>query len=283
MVFIEEKHSFLRSLSDQPKQRALFALVSGEAFETNQNGFPEIDSIYYSSIKAIKRNSKEEFNVQYNKISKRKVSENSTAPFIHDDFFIFTLVIGVIKFKCENEWLLRVISMRANNVTTTTFKNLLTTNYQSKANSQSLVLVFLFLMDKTKITNEQLVEAYFGMSDTSQSFNNDFIRIIHYRAFDIIIQFKLPRDTDEVSRLLEFETRFKKRINIFTYITYNGLLLLILFGAYNLLHSLPEDIKSKINEVGIIIGIGGIGLFGNIIPRLRSKFKESILKVFGYR
>lgn len=283
MVFIEEKHSYLSSIADQPKQKALFALVSDESFVGQPNEVSETDAIYYSSIQAIKQNAKASFNTQYAKISKRKVSENSAAPFVHDDFLIFTLVIGVLKFGCDKDWLLGVIRNRAKGKTTTTFENLLTGNYQSKANNQSIVLAFLFLLDKSRITNDQLNEAYGAMSDTKESFNNDFIRIVYYRAFDIIIQFKPPRDTDEISRLLEFESRFKKRINVFAYLSYNTLLLLFLIGAYKLLHSLPEDIKSKINEVGIIIGIGGVGLFGNIIPKWKAKFQELILSIFGYK
>jgi len=283
MVFIEEKHSYLSSLADQPKQKALFALVSDETWVNQPNEVSETDAIYYSSIQAIKKNLKADFITQYGKISKRKVSKNSAAPFVHDDFLIFTLVIGVLKFECDKDWLLGVIRNRTKGKITTTFENLLTGNYQSKANNQSMVLVFLFLLDKSKITNDQLNEAYNAMSDTKESFNNDFIRIVCYRAFDIIIQFKLPRDTDEVSRLLEFESRFRKRINVFTYLAYNTLLLLLLIGAYRVLHSLPEDIKSKINEIGIIIGIGGVGLLGNIIPKLKTKFQELILRAFGYR
>lgn len=283
MVFIEEKYRYLSSLAEQPKQNALYALVNEGTFQPPQNNVSETDDIYFSSVQAIKGSSKEGFNSQYEKISKRKVSENSTAPFIHDDFLIFSLVIGVIKFDSEKSWLLGVIRSRAKNATTTTFENLLTGNYQSKANIQSLVLVFLFLLEKSKISNDQLVESYNAISDTQQSFNSDFIRIIHYRAFDIIIQYKLPRDTDEVARLLDFETRFKKRINVFSVIFYNTLLLLILIGAYRLLHSLPDDWKSKINDVGIIIGIAGVGLLGNIIPKLKMKFQELILRAFGYR
>lgn len=283
MVFIEEKHSYLSSIADQPKQKALYALVSDEPFTAQPNEVSETDAIYYSSIQAINKTAKADFDTQYGKISKRKVSENSAAPFVHDDFLIFTLVIGVLKFDCDKNWLLGVIRNRAKGKTTTTFENLLTGNYQSNANNQSIVLALLFLLDKSKITNNQLNEAYNAMSDTKESFNNDFIRILHYRAFDIIIQFKLPRDTDEVSRLLEFESRFKKRINVFTYLAYNTLLLLFLIGAYKLLHSFPDDIKSKINEVGIIIGIGGVGLFGNIIPKWKEKFQELTLRAFGYR
>lgn len=200
MVFIEEKHSYLSSIADQPKQKALYALVSDDTFVGQPNEVSETDAIFYSSIQAIKKNTKADFDTQYAKISKRKVSENSAAPFVHDDFLIFTLIIGVLKFDCDKDWLLGVIRNRTKGKTTTTFENLLTGNYQSKANNQSIVLAFLFLLYKSKITNDQLNEAYNAMSDTKESVNNDFIRIVYYRAFDIIIQFKLPRDTDEVSR-----------------------------------------------------------------------------------
>lgn len=284
MVFIEEKHSYLSSLADQPKQKALYALVSDENVEAKPSEVSETDAIYYSSIEAIKKNSKENFNAQYAKISKRKISENSTAPFVHDDFLIFTLVIGVLKFDCDKDWLLGVIRNRAKSKTTTTFENLLTGNYQSKANNQSLVLAFLFLLDKSKITNDQLNEAYNVMSDTKEAFNNDFIRIVYYRAFDIIIQFKLPRNTDEVSRLLEFESRFKKRINVFSIITYNLFIVGILVGAYKILQLLPEDKKLVVNDLNLIIGLGAIiGLSGNFIPKMKTKFKELILRAFGYR
>lgn len=284
MVFIEEKHSFLISLADQPKQKALYSLVTDETFVTQPDEVSETDAIYYTSIKAIKRNAKADFDTQYAKISKRKVSENSAAPFVHDDFLIFTLVIGVQKFECDKDWLLAVIRNRAKGKTTTTFENLLIGNFQSKANNQSLVLIFLFLLDKSKITNDQLNEAYHSLSDTKELFNNDFIRILYYRAFDIIIQFKLPRDTDEVSRLLEFESRFKKRTKVFSTIIYNLFIVVILFGAYKILQSLPEDKKLIVNDLNQIIGLGAIiGLSGNFIPKLKTKFQELIFAIFGYQ
>ncbi|MGY8914372.1 MAG: hypothetical protein ACKVJF_04715 [Flavobacteriales bacterium] len=283
MVFIEEKHIFLRSLSDLPKQKALIALVSSETFNFSQSNISETDAIYFSSIQSIKENSKANFKIQYDKISKRKVSENSVAPFIHDDFLIFTLVTGVLKFELEKAWLLDVVSKRAKNTTTTTFENLLTGNYQSKANIPSLILTFLFLSDKPKITNELLVEAYNSMSDITQSFKNDFIRIIHYRAFDLIIQFKLPRDVDRISQLLEFETIFKKRIKYFSIIVYNVFLILILYSAYRVLQYLPEDKKLVLNDLNLIIGLGAlIGFSGNFIPKLKTKIKQLMLRIFGY-
>lgn len=283
MVFIEEKHSYLRSLVDQPKLKALYALVSDDTFPAKPNEVSEIDTIYYSSVQAIKKKAKEDFNTQYVKISKRKVSENSAAPFVHDDFLIFTLIIGVLKFDCNKDWLLGVVRKRAKGKTTTTFENLLTGNYQSKANNQSMVLAFLFLLDKSKITNDQLNEAYYAISDTKESFNNDFIRIVHYRAFDIIIQFKLPRDTDEVSRLLEFESRFKKRINVFSMIAYNIFLACFLYGLYKFLNFLPEDKKLVVDDLSLILGFWGIlGFSGNFIPKVKIRFQKLVFKAFGY-
>lgn len=282
MVFIEERHSFLSELADKPKQKALFTLVSDESFQSSNNEVSETDAIYYACIEAIKNNHKERFNAQFSRISKRKVSQNSTAPFVHDDFLIFTLVIGVLKFDSEKEWLLGVINSRAENAITTTFENLIKGNYQSKANIQSLILVFLYLMDKSKITNEILVEAYKAMSDTNQPFNNDFIRIIHYRAFDIIIQFKLPRNADEISKLMEFEARFKRRVNVLSYIIYNAFLLVVLIVTYKIYDSMPEDFKKQINDLVVILGLAGTGLLANLIPKLRIKTKVILMRAFGY-
>ena len=283
MVFIEEKHSYLSSIADQPKQKALFHLVSDESFAGQPNEVSETDAIYYSSIQAIKKNEQAGFETQYTKISKRKVSENSAAPFVHDDFLIFTLVIGVQKFDCDKDWLLGGIRNRTKGKTTATFENLLTGNYQSKANNQSMVLIFLFLLDKSKITNDQLNGAYNAMSDIKESFNNDFIRIVHYRAFDIVIQFKIPRDSDEVSRLLGFESRFKKRIGAFSYVVYNGFLVIILIIAYRVYHTLPEDKKIAINDFNLVVSLGAlIGLSGNFIYKWRVAFRAWLYKIFGY-
>ncbi len=136
---------------------------------------------------------------------------------------------------------------------------------------------------KSKITNDQLNVAYNEMSDTNQSYNNDFIRIVHFRAFDIIIQFKLPRDMGEVSRLKEFESRFKKRIEIFSIVAYNLLVFGIIYGAYRVLDFLTEDEKQFLIDLNLILGFSAIiGLSGNFIPTLKDKFQKLILKVFGY-
>lgn len=282
MVFVKERHDYVTSIAEQPKLMALFALFSDTSFSYPVKDISEIDSIYYSCIWSIKTNSKKDFINHYGKISKRKISANSIAPFIHDNFLIYALIIGVLKFDLEREWLINIVGYKAKNNIKTTFENLLASNYQSKANNQSIVLTFLFNHDKKKINDELLVEAYESITNPDQLNNNDFIRILNYIAFDIVIKFKLPRDADEISRLLEFKARFKKRINIFSYIVYNSLLIFFVYGIYSFFHALPEDSKANINEIAIITGITGFGLLGNIIPKWKTIFHSLMLKAFGY-
>jgi hypothetical protein len=281
MVFVEERQKFLANIAELPKQNALFCLLFEESFYQKKDGLAETDSIYYYSVQAIKYESKNEFNTQYAKISKRKVSKGTVAPFVHDDFLIFILILGVLKFELEKDWLLGVIRTRAKNAITKTFENLLTGNNQSNDNLPSLVLVSLYLLDNSQITDKLLVEAYNSITNNKQICKDDFIRIVNYRAFDLIIQFKFPKDIDEMHKLLGFEKRFKKRIKVFSWVIYNLMLLAILYISYVVLQGLSEDLKSKINDVGVIMTIGGLGILGNF-PKLNVKFQNLLLKALGY-
>jgi hypothetical protein len=71
---------------------------------------------------------------------------------------------------------------------------------------------------------------------------------------------------------------------VFSIIAYNIFIIGILVGAYKFLQLLPEDKKLVVNELNLLIGLGAIiGLSGNFIPKLKTKFQELILRAFGYR
>ncbi|MCD4734436.1 MAG: hypothetical protein K8R53_00195 [Bacteroidales bacterium] len=283
MVFIEERHKYLSQIKEQAKLNAFYSLLWNESFQPHESDLSETDGIYYAIIQSILKGSRKEFVQQYSKISQRKISKDSNAPFLHDDFLIFTLIIGVLKFNADKEWILKVIHARVSNPTTTTFENIINGNFQSKANLQSLVLVFQSILNQSKISNVLLNDAYESLTNIKHSLYDDFIKMIYFKAFDLIILFKIPREADEISRLLVFESTFLKRIKVFAYISYHVLLLLLLIVAYKILHSLPDEVKDNINEIGIIIGIAGIGLFGNIIPKWRTMYQKLVLRVFGYK
>lgn len=268
---------------EQPKLCALYSLLWNKPFEAPSDNVSETDNIYYAALQSIRLGSRKDFHRQYSKISQRKISKDSSAPFLHDDFLIFSLLLGIIKFDSDDEWLLKVVHARASNAITTTFENILSGNFQSKSNIQSLILVFHSFLSREMISNDLLNEAYESLTDTKQSYNSDFIKLTHYKAFDLIIEYKVSRDTDEVSKLFEFEKRFKKRINIFAYIFHNFFLLVLLILAYKLIQVLPDEVKADINDFNVIIGIGGVGLLGNIIPKWKAKLQELILKAFGYQ
>ena len=65
MVFIEERHKFVSSLEEQPKQMALYSLLSNKQFINRNDNVSETDAIYYASIHSIINNSRKEFNIQY--------------------------------------------------------------------------------------------------------------------------------------------------------------------------------------------------------------------------
>lgn len=283
MVFIEERHKYLNEIQSRPKLYALSCLLWGNPINTIQEELNEIDEIYINCIQAIEADSIELFKKQYELISKRKVVENSSAPFVHDDFLIFVLIVGVVKFEQNMNWLINLVHLKVKNKTTNTFENLLTKNYQSKTNNQSIVLTFLFIINKSNITNDLLKDSYQDIIDLNQTFTDEFLKICHYRAFDLIFQYKIPRDSDQIARLILFEDRFKKRITVFSYISYHLILIVLLVFSYWILQKLPAEWKSNINDVGILIGIAGVGLIGNLLPKLKKNFRDLNLSLFGYK
>ena len=282
MVFIEERKKYIRTLKDKPKLKALSALLFNDTFQKPTGNSSEIDEIYYTSVHAIINNFEDIFRNEYKKISERKISTESSAPFIHDDFLIFILIIGVVKFMCDKEWLLNVIEVRKKISTTKSFENLLTGNFLSKENNQSLVLIFLNIFDEAKINDELLIGAYKFIIDNKESFDDDFNRIINYKAFDLIIYFKQPIEEIRLPELLAFEEKFLKKTKVFSSIVYNTIVLTLLFGMYIILQVIPEVWKEKINELNLILSLVGVTLLSNVFPKLRKKIYCLMLSKLGY-
>lgn len=283
MVFIEERKKYMQSLTNKPKQKALSAFLFDEAYQTPFDNISETDEIYYESIHAIMNNNKEEFKYQYKRISKREVSNESYAPFLHDDFLIFILIIGVIKFGCNKEWLLNVVDKRKKASTTKSFKNLLTGNYLSKDNNQSLILTCLDYFDKSIIGDKLLIGTYQFIIDDQQSSGDDFIRIINYKSFDLILFYKQMIDNNKYSHLLDFEKMFLKRIKIFSTIIYNSFLILLILFMYFILQVVSEAWKIKINDFNLILSLFGLSLLSNALPKWRKIITKFIKSQLGYK
>lgn len=119
-------------------------LLTGKTITQPQgDDFSETDDIYFGIISAIQSNDKTAFEKHYGKKSKSKPSKESPAPFVNDDFLVFSIIVGVSKFKLDKSWIKHTASIRSKNSITTTLDNLLAENYYSTSNLPEIVFMFL--------------------------------------------------------------------------------------------------------------------------------------------
>ncbi|MBK9961982.1 MAG: hypothetical protein IPP06_11840 [Saprospiraceae bacterium] len=143
MVSIENKISYLSRIGDSPKLSAFNQLLTGKAIaQPIGNDLSETDEIFFGIISAIQANDKSAFDKHYSKKSKSNPSKESPAPFVNDDFLIFSIILGVTKFNIDKAWIKSIVSIRSKNSITTTLDNLLTDNYYSTSNLPEIVLMF---------------------------------------------------------------------------------------------------------------------------------------------
>lgn len=106
MVSLENRMGYLARVSENAKLSAFNDFLLGEvnhiAPNHNSNGSEEI---FYGVLKAIRNNSKNDFESYYNKKSKSKPSKGSPAPFVNDDFLIFSFIVGIMKFNIDRNWI----------------------------------------------------------------------------------------------------------------------------------------------------------------------------------
>lgn len=144
MVPLAERMDYLSRIKNSPKLAIFSNLISNKDIETGTEhaNLSETDEIYWGMVNAIHKNDKVGFLHSYDRKSKSKPSRDSTAPFVNDDFFIFSVIVGVTKFGVEKTWINYIISLRTRNAITVTFENILTENYYSTSNLPEIIFYF---------------------------------------------------------------------------------------------------------------------------------------------
>lgn len=286
MVSLEHRLTYLSGIEGQPKLGAFYNFIYGKPIAyPPKDSLNETDIIYYNIIESILNDSRSDFEKSYQQISKRKPTENSQSPFIHDDFLVLVLILGVKKFNLEESWVQGVINLRSRNAIKITFDNLLNENYNSNSNIAELVVIYLSIYNQSLIKPELLERTYMGITSKMNLFESqsDLLILSAIRAYDTIIEYKTSADGSEIYFLKGFEKSFLKRVGIIAWVLYNLTLLLILYGVAQLLYLLPEQIVDKLNIYAIILGIIGVGVIGgNLIRELRLWFRNLIYYVLGY-
>src|SRR4029078_12048646 len=111
------------------------------------------EEIYFGLVKAVRANDKTEFESFYSKKSQSNPSRDFSAPFVNDDFLLFSLIVGIEKFGLDRLWIKNIVSRRPRSDKTVTFENLLNENVYSTSNLPEIVISFLDLTNPSRITN----------------------------------------------------------------------------------------------------------------------------------
>ena len=111
MVSLEEKSTYQVRINESPKLTAFNNLLLGKpTIQPDIADLKESDELYYAIVTAIQTNDKTLFETYFNKKNKSNPSKESPSPFVNDDFLIFCLIVGIIKFGCDKSWIKNIIS-----------------------------------------------------------------------------------------------------------------------------------------------------------------------------
>lgn len=287
MVSLEDKINYLNGVSDNPKLSAFNQMLKGKAI-TQPNGIDliESDEIYFGIISAIQSNDKKAFEKYYHKKNKSNPSKESTAPFVNDDFLIFTIILGVSKFNIDKSWVNYIVSIRSKNIITTTLDNLLTENYYSTGNQPEIVLMFLQHINQSLITKDFLNSTFKRINENTALFDNksDFQILCAIHAYYSIILLKEAPQGSEINLLKEFNNSFVKRIKVLSWFIQTAILIAVFYGGVEIVSRFPA-VKKIIDQLGSVLkalGIFGLSQLGNLFPIMKRKVNEIIFRLFGY-
>lgn len=286
MVSIENRISYIERVNESVKLKVFHHFLLGKDVSILSKDASDLDEQFLKIISSIQRNNKTAFEEIYAKKSKSSPSKDSPTPFVNDDYLIFCLITGIIKFSIDKTWIKNIISIRNRNITTITFENLLNENYSSTSNQSEVVLMFLELCKQSSITNNLLNTAFKSINENTTLLDNrnDFQILCAFRAYDLVIELKEASDGNEIASLKKFNQKFKKRIRIISWILQAGIFFGLIYSLSKLPIYSPEAIPfiEKYNFVFTIIGVFGFTLLGNQIPFIKKKSQELLMRLFGY-
>lgn len=287
MVSLEDKKSYIVEVRESSKMRAFHDLITDKSIlHTQSESLNETDEIFFGIIGSIQTDNKELFEYFYNKKNKSNPSKESPSPFVNDDFLIFCLIVSILKFNLNTNWIKNIVSIRSRTPITITFENLLDGNFHSKSNLQEIVLMYFQLNNRTLITNNFLTTTFKSISENINLFENksDFHKLCSIRAYELIIELKESPTGSKIALLTEFNSKFIRRVRMLALVLQTLAFILFLYCFVQLLSKFPsfKVFFEKYDPIFTIMGILGLSVLGNFIPKLKEKSYEVLLRLFGY-
>ncbi|CAM2963535.1 hypothetical protein SAMN05444143_110110 [Flavobacterium succinicans] len=287
MVPLEDRIDYLSRINESHKLTAFNnLLLAKKVVIPKDQDLNESEEIYFGIINAIQISNKVDFEKYYNKKNKSKPNKDSPAPFVNDDFLMFSFIVGVVKFEMDKDWLYSIVSIKNKNAITVTFENILNENYYSTSNLPEIVFMFLQLRDHALITNEFINFTFKKVTENIELFQSrsDFRILCSLRAYDSILRLKESPDKSELDMFKKFNGRFIKRITYLSQVIHVVLFGLLIYVVLKLPTYSPEAIVfiEQYNFGFTIFGALGLSFLGNFIPIFKNKSQESIMRLLGY-
>ncbi|MDN3671980.1 hypothetical protein QG516_11100 [Pedobacter gandavensis] len=287
MVPLEEKTGYLSRVTESHKLTAFNNLLLGKTIIVPESqDLNESEEYYFEIVNAIQKNKKVDFEKYFEKKCKSKPSKDSPAPFVNDDFLMFSFIVGVSIFSTNKDWVNYIVSIRNRNAITITFENILNENYYSTSNLPEIVFVFLQISNQSLITNEFVNFTYKKLTENIKLFESrsDFQILCSIKAYDSILLLKELPDNSELNLFRSFNTKFIRRIKYLSWIIQAVLFAGLIYLLLKLPKYSPETIQfiETYNYAFTIFGALGLSLIGNLIPAFKNKSQELIMKMLGY-
>ncbi|MDN3707245.1 hypothetical protein QW060_08865 [Myroides ceti] len=287
MVPLEERIDYLSRVNKSQKLTAFNNLLLDKLIVVPKDqDLNEPEEYYLGIVKAIQEHNSADFEKHFEKKCKSKPGKDSPAPFVNDDFLIFSFIVGVVQFNIDKNWINHIISIRNRNDITITFENILKENYASTSNLPEIVLMFLKFINQSLITNDLLNFTFRKINENTILFDDksDFRILCAIRAYDLIIERKEATEGNEITLLKKFNQNFKKRIKILSWILQSALFFGLIFGLLKLPIYSPETIAflDKYDFMFSVFGFLGFTIVGNQIPFVKNKSQELLMRLFGY-
>ena len=278
MVFVEERVSYLNKIQQIPKIKLFSDLLNNKHCVTNE---ANVDAVYSGFADSLSTNNEQKFKELYNDFSRKKPSNESL--WINDNFLIFILILGIVRYNINRAWIKEAISARTTQKPehlsiNKTFSNILDSNFQSNDNLYEIVIVFQDFLN-LPISVEYFDGLYNRISNNIDLFSsqNDFLICLSMKAMDIIIISKDLPNNKEIVNLRNFLTIFQKRVRIISKVIY----ILILTVIIILMFVFWEKYAEFLNALSLVFGLLGVGLL-TFIKWVQDKIGDLILSVLGY-
>ena len=268
MVSLDDRSEYLKRILGNEKFLIFynFILTNGSSVETGGELMDVFDDDFLGMLKSLCESDLHTFQELYSLYSARTPSP--TTPFVNDDYLIFCLVVGVKKFSLPQDWLERVLSSRKCtsddcSLALTTFRNILSENYNSLDNHFGLILVLQSILSRELLTSENKGKLYSIItSNTFPSKKSDFLNIIELHAYDLLIKEALIGSDGEYQVYKKIVKKSEVRIfqlsNIMFYSICLILVVVIIWSYFKY-----ENVKAMIQNFEAIFGF--LGLPGIIV------------------